>query len=169
MSHLPIRSFHLVEFCPGRVLQNGAYARTLPLVSMESCIRYTMKNFSSLASLGLLWLISLISATDGTIVRWTDGTEHDFGRVRLGHTFEHRFVFENIAGQAIALQTVRTDCGCTAADWPEEPIAPGQRGEIRIEFHADRGGSFRKKIKVYFDRQRRAEILWIYGEVENEK
>lgn len=108
----------------------------------------------------------LLGAVNPGVVRWADGVEHDFGLVRSGRTVEHRFVFENISTEAIALETVRTECGCTAADWSEEPIAPGQRGEVRIDFHADRSGPFRKKIKVYFDRQRRAEILWISGVVQ---
>ncbi len=124
-----------------------------------------MKNILLKPLAGILILL-LLSAADSSVVRWPDGTEHDFGQLRQGRTVEHRFVFENIASEAIALETVRTECGCTVADWPEEPIAPRQRGEVRVDFHADRSGPFRKKIKVYFDRQRRAEILWISGVVE---
>ncbi|MCS7036138.1 MAG: DUF1573 domain-containing protein [Saprospiraceae bacterium] len=122
-------------------------------------------NHILLKSLAGFFPLLLLIAADHAIVRWPNGTEHDFGQVHLDRTVEHRFIFENIASEPIALETVRTECGCTAADWPEEPIAPGQRGEVRIEFHADRSGAFRKKVKVYFDRQRRAEILWISGVV----
>ncbi len=125
-----------------------------------------MKNILFRPFIGLSALLLLLSVTHDSVVRWPDGVEHDFGQVRLGHTVEHHFVFENIAAEAIALETIRTECGCTVADWPEEPIAPGQRGEVRVDFHADRSGPFRKKIKVYFDRQRRAEILWINGVVK---
>ncbi len=112
------------------------------------------------------WLLAFSFFTDGAVVRWPTGTEHDFGPLRLGRTAEHRFVFENISSEPIVLQTVRTECGCTAASWPEEPIAPQQRGEVVIEFHADHSGYFRKKVKVYFDRQRRAEVLWVSGQVQ---
>ncbi len=98
-----------------------------------------------------------------SLVRWLNGAEHDFGEVRLGSKVTHRFRFENVSSASIVLQTVRTECGCTAAEWPETPISPGQSGEVLVEFQADRSGYFRKKIKVYFDRQRRAEVLSIVG------
>ncbi len=116
----------------------------------------------------LWWLLPLVltSVPPAAPVRWPNGTEHDFGALPLGQTVFHSFPFENTASVPILLQTVRTECGCTVADWPQTPIAPGERGEVLIEFHADRSGYFRKKIKVYFDRQRRAEVLWISGVVE---
>ncbi len=110
-------------------------------------------------------LLVFVTHTDGALVRWTNGTAHDFGELRIGHTAVHRFVFENAASEPIVLQAVRTECGCTVADWSEEPIRPQQKSEVAIEFYADRSGYFRKKIKVYFDRQRRAEVLWISGTV----
>jgi hypothetical protein len=122
----------------------------------------------SLFSYPLWWplLLILTSVRPETPVRWPNGTQHDFGSLPLGRTVSHSFLFENAASVPILLQTVRTECGCTVADWPETPIAPGERGEVLIEFHADRSGYFRKKIKVYFDRQRRAEVLWVSGIVE---
>ena len=99
------------------------------------------------------------------VVTWLTETEHDFGEVRQSATVRYVFKFKNAIAEPIVLQTVRTTCGCTAAEWTEAPIAPGEPGEVTIEFDADRGGSFRKKITVFFDKQRKAETLWISGEV----
>ena len=73
---------------------------------------------------------------------------------------------KNIANEAITLQTARTTCGCTAANWTESSIAPGATGEVRIEYDAFQTGDFSKKIKVFFDKQRKAEVLKIKGSVE---
>ncbi|MBK7937624.1 MAG: DUF1573 domain-containing protein [Lewinellaceae bacterium] len=91
--------------------------------------------------------------------------DHDFGEVRSRRPVSFLFTFKNISKDTILLQTVRTTCGCTAARYTEEPVPPGDTGEVNIEYDAEQNGSFRKKIRVFFDRQRKPEILWIEGEV----
>lgn len=103
---------------------------------------------------------------NGKIVTWLTETDHDFGTVRHGSTVRYTFRFKNALTEPIVLQTVRTTCGCTAAEWTESPVEAEAEGEILIEFDADRGGSFRKKITVFFNKQRKPETLWISGEVE---
>ena len=102
----------------------------------------------------------------GNIVTWLTETEHDFGEVRAGSTVQFIFKFQNKLTEPIVLQNVRTTCGCTAADWPETPVAAGEAGEIRVEFDGDHGGAFRKKITVFFNKQRKPEVLWIQGVVQ---
>lgn len=107
----------------------------------------------------------LIPIHSGTVVRWTTETDHDFGEIPAGKPARFVFQFQNILDEPVVLQTVRTTCGCTAADWPEAPIEPGKSGDVVIEFDANKIGTFRKKITVFFDKQRKAETLWIRGEV----
>ncbi len=100
------------------------------------------------------------------IVEWLTERDHDFQHLRQEHPKTFVFRFKNIDSQPILLQTVRTSCGCTAATWTETPIAPGGTGEIVVEYDAHQRGEFKKKIRVFFDRQRKPEILWIHGEVD---
>jgi hypothetical protein len=99
------------------------------------------------------------------VVEWVDATTYDFTEVRFGSTVGTTFTFRNVSPDSILLQTVRTTCGCTAASWPEQPIAPGATGVLRIEYSGDQSGAFRKKIRVFFDTQRKPEILWVQGQV----
>jgi|GEM_PF-645339 len=99
-------------------------------------------------------------------VQWETPTEHDFGKVYMGKPVRHVFSFVNTSDQPLIMQTVRTTCGCTAAEWVETPIEPGQKGEVIIEFDAYIKGAFRKKIRVFFDKQKAPEILWVLGDVE---
>ncbi|MFN0014951.1 MAG: DUF1573 domain-containing protein [Saprospiraceae bacterium] len=101
-----------------------------------------------------------------SVVKWTTETEHDFGTLRAGNTATFTFTFQNVLTEPIVLETVRTTCGCTAADWTEAPVEAGQSGQVLIEYSADRRGDFKKKITVFFDKQRKAETLWITGVVE---
>jgi hypothetical protein len=103
---------------------------------------------------------------DPPVIQWITETDHDFGQVRQGYPVKFTFQFKNITQEPILLETVRTTCGCTAAKWPEEPILPGETGEILIEFDTFKSGDFRKKIRVFFNKQRKAEILWIGGSVD---
>lgn len=100
------------------------------------------------------------------VVEWLTERDHDFGEIRAGKPVSFVFRFKNVSADTLLLQTVRTTCGCTAARYTEEPVAPGKEGEVNIEYDAAQGGSFRKKIRVFFDRQRKPEILWIGGEVD---
>jgi Protein of unknown function (DUF1573) len=106
------------------------------------------------------------AARPGKIVQWQQDRSFDFDQVPSGGTVSTVFTFKNISNHPIQLEAVRTTCGCTAAQWTEAPIPPGATGSVKIEYAADRSGPFRKKIRVFFDRQRKAEILWISGEVE---
>jgi Protein of unknown function (DUF1573) len=106
------------------------------------------------------------SDTGQSVVNWLTEQEHDFGVMQQGRPQIFIFKFQNVSTDTILLQTVRTSCGCTAADWTETPIAPDSNGEVRIEYDAYQHGDFDKKIRVFFDRQRKPEILRIQGSVK---
>jgi hypothetical protein len=107
-----------------------------------------------------------LTADPQPIVQWLNDTAYDFGTMEQGVPKSVSFSFKNISDQPIVLETTRTTCGCTAAEWTESPIEPGQTGAVTIEYDAYRKGSFKKKITVFFDRQRKPEVLWISGTVE---
>ncbi|HNL38655.1 MAG TPA: DUF1573 domain-containing protein [Saprospiraceae bacterium] len=107
-----------------------------------------------------------VNAPPTPVVSWLTEQDHDFGEVPSGKTVHFLFKYKNISTEPLLLQTVRTTCGCTAADWTEEPVMPGGTGQISIEFESSQRGAFHKKIRVFFDKQRKAEILWIGGEVQ---
>ncbi len=97
---------------------------------------------------------------------WLTEQDHDFGMIKQGRPVKFIFQFKNTGTSPLTLETVRTTCGCTAAQWTETPIAPGETGDITVEYDAYQGGSFRKKIRVFFEERKKAEILWIRGETE---
>ena len=107
-----------------------------------------------------------VAAPKPKAVEWLTEKTYDFGTVELGSVTGTSFTFKNTSTQPILLQTVRTTCGCTAAKWPESPIAPGATGEIRIEYSADHSGGFSKKIRVFFDAMKKPEMLRIIGQCE---
>lgn len=100
-----------------------------------------------------------------SVVKWDISTKYDFGEIRREQPVSVVFSFTNTGKDSILLQTARTTCGCTAASWTEAPIAPGAKGEVRVEYDAYLPGDFSKKIRVFFDKQRKPELLYISGTV----
>ena len=107
-----------------------------------------------------------VGLNDAPLITWLTEQDHDFGALPKGKPATFVFKFKNAAPDTILLQTVRTTCGCTAARYTEEPIAPSATGEITVEYDAYQSGAFSKKIRVFFDKQKKAEILWIRGKVD---
>ncbi|MCI5080957.1 MAG: DUF1573 domain-containing protein [Saprospiraceae bacterium] len=98
-------------------------------------------------------------------VEWLDATTHDYGKLERLQPAKTIFRFKNISSQPLTIDNVRTSCGCTAPAWPATPIEPDSIGTIEIEYDAHKKGYFQKRIKVYFSGQRKAEKLYIKGEV----
>lgn len=73
----------------------------------------------------------------------------DFGDIKQGQKVEHVFAFENVGNEPLILSDVRTTCGCTAPEWPREPIAPGAKASIKVVFNsAGKMGMQNKVITV---------------------
>jgi len=74
---------------------------------------------------------------------------HDFGEITQGEKVEHIFEFENIGNEPLILSDVRTTCGCTAPEWPKEPVRPGEKAKIKVVFNsAGKMGMQNKVITV---------------------
>ena len=110
-------------------------------------------------------LLFLLKSTAPNI-EWTTPMEHDFEVLRRNVAVKTEFKFINKSGAPLIIDAVRTTCGCTAAEYPDAPIMPNETASITIEYDAHKAGFFSKKIKVFFDGQRKPEVLTISGEVE---
>ena len=99
-------------------------------------------------------------------VAWLDKMTFDTGDIPYGEDYEHVFTFRNTTADSLLVDNVRVGCGCTASDWLETPVAPGEVGEIRVTYDALSRGYFRKYVKVYFVGHRGGHKLWLEGYVE---
>ena len=70
----------------------------------------------------------------------------DFGDIYQGDKVTHVFKFKNTGTEPLLLSNVITSCGCTATEWPREPIAPGAEGSINATFNS--AGKMGKQNKV---------------------
>jgi hypothetical protein len=76
--------------------------------------------------------------------------EADLGEVLEGTKVKHAFEFQNTGNEPLFIYSAQGSCGCTIPNYPKEPIAPGQKGKIDIEFDSNgRTGSNTKTVTVH--------------------
>ena len=76
--------------------------------------------------------------------------EADLGEVAEGTKVKHSFEFQNTGNEPLFIYDAQGSCGCTIPNYPKEPIAPGQKGKIDIEFDSNgRPGSNTKTVTVH--------------------
>lgn len=104
------------------------------------------------ATAPLLPVSENITATEGkalTTIQWLDSIRH-MGSVKSGEKVQIAYRFKNTGDKQLVVSNVVVSCGCTVAEKPERPIAPGEEGVIKAEFNsAGRIGSNHKTITVH--------------------
>lgn len=87
--------------------------------------------------------------TKFTAIQWIDSVK-DVGVIDPEKVAEITFKFKNIGENPLYIVSAQPGCGCTVADYPKEPIAPGEEGVLKANFDPKKGtgGSFRKSISV---------------------
>lgn len=95
-----------------------------------------------------------------------EAIEHDYGSIEYNGNGEYEFVFENTGDSPLVLKNVKTSCGCTASEWPKEPIEEGENGKIKVSYKTTIPGNFNKSITVYSNASNAVVTLRIKGSVE---
>lgn len=101
--------------------------------------------------------------------RFSSHTEQvSLGQIEWKHPTVARFVITNAGNQPLVLTYVEPDCDCSTVEWTETPIAPGEKGEIRVTFDAQLLGHFHKSVAVMTNASPQLLYLHITGEVVTE-
>ena len=103
-----------------------------------------------------------------------ENTTYDFGNIKEeGGKVTGRFIFTNTGTSNLILKSVRPGCGCTAANYTTDSVAPGEKGFIDATFDPyNRPGGFTKNIRVttnepkFNDDKVPPTIIYIKGFVE---
>lgn len=103
-----------------------------------------------------LWILLIISPLDIKAadkgkgeIKFTE-TTYDFGFIKEnGGPVSHEFKFENIGDGVLVINSAKAECGCTKPEYPEEGIAPGKSGVIKVTYNPlGRPGGFTKVVTV---------------------
>ena len=100
-----------------------------------------------------------------TSIAW-DKTQLDFGKIPEGQKLDIVYDFTNSGNAPLVIKRVEPGCGCTVAETPTAPVAPGKKGSIKASFDSNgRAGVQHKSIYVYSNAKGEAEELIFTVEV----
>ncbi|MCF6347799.1 MAG: DUF1573 domain-containing protein [Flavobacteriaceae bacterium] len=86
------------------------------------------------------------NTTEGAAAITFSKKEHDFGIINEGDIVETTFTLKNTGKSELIITNATATCGCTVPEWPREPIAVGESGEIKVKF--DSSGKPNKQSKT---------------------
>jgi hypothetical protein len=72
----------------------------------------------------------------------------DYGTIAHNADGKREFVFTNNGNKPLIITNTQGSCGCTVPTSPKEPIAPGAKGIIGVQYATDRVGAFTKTVTV---------------------
>ncbi|MEJ6546326.1 MAG: hypothetical protein ACI9KR_001308 [Arcticibacterium sp.] len=91
-----------------------------------------------------------------------DKTFHDFGQIVQGTPQETIFTFTNTGNAPLIITEATSSCGCTIPDYPKNtPIAPGQQGQMKVNFNGAGQNQITKTINVQANTANGNEMLKI--------
>ena len=85
------------------------------------------------------------ASANGAVMTFEE-VKYDFGDIYQGDKVEHIFKFENTGNEPLIITNVQTTCGCTAPNWPRDPVIPGQESVIKVVFNS--AGKIGRQNKV---------------------
>jgi hypothetical protein len=94
-----------------------------------------------------------------------ESTTHDYGTVVQASDGSCQFVFKNKGKAPIVLNDVKASCGCTVPEWTRTPVAPGEKGTIKVTYNTNNVGAFTKSITVNSNAINSPLVLVIKGTV----
>jgi len=85
-------------------------------------------------------LIGLTSlAQKGPKIEFKEETIN-YGEVEKGKDDGIRiFEFTNTGDEPLLIKNAKSSCGCTVPEWTKEPIAPGAKGQIKVQYNMNPG------------------------------
>lgn len=94
-------------------------------------------------------------------------TVFNFGSIKDGDVVSYEFEFTNNGKNPLIISNAQGSCGCTAPEYPNEPIPAGKTNKIKVQFNsADKTGHQEKSVSVTTNSNRGVHMLYIKGDVK---
>lgn len=78
-----------------------------------------------------------------------DTLQHNFGVLHQHDSAVHYFHFTNKSQTDLVIEDVKTTCSCTASEYPQKPVKPGEKAYIKISFDpTDKEGHYAKGVNI---------------------
>lgn len=117
-------------------------------------------------TLAVAAIAGIATALAGAPAITFDTTTHDFGNIEEdGGPVVCEFEFTNTGDEPLVIISANASCGCTKPIIPRQPIQPGEKGVITVNYQPKgRPGEFSKSIRVRTnDKKSKNVVLRISG------
>ncbi len=120
----------------------------------------------------LLFVINMASAQQKSSEIKFDKTSHDFGTFSEDNSVQKcTFTFTNVGNAPLVINQAVASCGCAVPSYTKTPVAPGQKGEIKVTYSGAGKfpGHFKKTITVRTNGVPEMTRLYIEGDMTESK
>lgn len=93
----------------------------------------------------------------------------EYGDIAANSDGNRVFKFKNIGKSPLIISSVKGSCGCTVPTKPEEPILPGESGEIKVKYATNRIGPFSKTVTITSNAYEPKKVVKVKGRVLENK
>lgn len=103
-----------------------------------------------LFTLMLFSCMTIVYAQENAEIKF-DKVSHNFGTFSENDPVrECTFTFTNVGKAPLVINQAVASCGCTIPSYTKQPVAPGQKGEIKVTYNGKGKfpGHFKKTITV---------------------
>ena len=120
----------------------------------------------------LLFVINMASAQQKSSEIKFDKTSYDFGTFSEDNSVQKcTFTFTNVGNAPLVINQAVASCGCAVPSYTKTPVAPGQKGEIKVTYSGAGKfpGHFKKTITVRTNGVPEMTRLYIEGDMTERK
>lgn len=109
---------------------------------------------------------AVIDNTPKTTVKF-ETYDHDFGQIKQDSENKKVFTFTNTGSEPLIIESAKGSCGCTVPNYPKNPIAPGEKGEIEVVYKPGKQKDLQNKnVTIVANTEPQQTILRIKANVE---
>jgi hypothetical protein len=130
-----------------KVFKISMVVLTLSLMSFTAISIQNSNTKSELTVGGLVWKSESVNV----------------GEIPQGTPKTIDYEFKNNTDKSVLITNVKPACGCTAADYTKEAIAPGKIGYVKAIYNAAAVGNFTKSVTVTTNADETPKILTFTG------
>ena len=122
----------------------------------------------TLLSLAIITLLSFSAYSQQAEFKFEKETIN-YGKINAGADGVRTFVFTNVGKEPLIINRIQSSCGCTVPKKPEQPIMPGEKGEIKVSYDTKRLGGFSKIITIYSNAKKNRKVVKIRGYIQKKQ
>lgn len=92
--------------------------------------------------------------------------KHNFGKIKEGEIVSFFIKYKNTGDKSLVIKDIKTDCGCTAVNYPKKPLGKGKSEKIEIIFNSEgRKGKQYKEITIFANIPNNTVKVGVYADI----